>query len=447
MNGFGGERVECTVCGHAWRLTALDVERNNSWCDMCMEPRRLDGSPPAWLNRQATPPPEPRATPSGIGLLLKRQARAEAPPVERPRERALPTTNTAQAFPATVVQRMPNRRQAAVSLPRVLLRHIARDCGVRIERPERGDAVVVATGDVRAKDRVLLRIREDVLYVAEVLTEEQFVRESTRLLTAFLTRESQPMMHIDQIRAGRLRLEAWLGLPRDDRHPWALPGELRGGSVYLSRPILEWCQENSQTIEDPEAWLQRGFPDANGWGQGSMPFCARLEDDEPPRFLSLVVSAAEHQAQQDAWKRLLEAQAEPAEPTTVLPDALVALTERLELSLPAEPLEPAQAVLAGWSQAGSAALARRAMAMFLLDRVENDTQRAALRGLGVTDRQLEVLYQKWRGAGRPVLALSGIVEDDELSQAIDRRLEDGDRPRRSHPGVHQVGTPPRPDAP
>ncbi|MEL6345072.1 MAG: hypothetical protein AAFV53_18330 [Myxococcota bacterium] len=425
MSGFGGERVECSVCGHAWRLTALDVERNNSWCDMCMEPRRLDGSPPSWLNRQATPEPDlppsrtPSASASGIGLLLKRQSRSEASasPISLSR-RPTPAPSAGQGYPATILQRMPSRRQATVAMPGPLVRHLHRAMGVRPERTEQGEILVIATGDVRARDRVLVRVREGLLYVAEVLKEEHYIRETNRMIRSALIRDSQPMMHIDEVRAARLRLENWLQLPRDDRNPWSLPGELRAGSVYLSRQILEWCQARSGSEEPPEAWLQRGFPDAEEWGPGAMPFCARLEETQPARFNSLVVSSAEHQAQQDAWKRLMADEPEDQGPPVALPDALLALMTRLNLPHPRGILEPGQAVLAGWSEAGSAALARRAMAMFLLDRVENETQQAALRGLGVTDRRLEVLYQKWRDAGRPTLALSGIVEDDELHHAL-----------------------------
>ena len=302
------------------------------------------------------------------------------------------------------------------------MRHLIDNLGMRFDRPSRGgDALVTTSGDVRPGDRVLLRVRDGQLFISEALTAERYARETNRQAEAFLTRESQPFTHIGEIRAARLRLEAWLGLSRDDRHPWAIPGELKGGSLLLSRRMLSWCRERCGSHEEPENWLQRGFPRPEDWGPGPMSFCARLEEHDPhPRFRSLVVSAAEHQVQQECWKRLLDTRSRAAAgPAVSLPAPLLGLMRRLELPVPRDGLSDSQAILSVWSAARSPALARRAMAMFLLERVETETQRAALRGLGVADRQIESLYERWREAGRPAAALQGMVEPDEIGAALE----------------------------
>ena len=91
MSGSGGARVECTICGHAWRVTATDADRGSTWCDLCQEPRTMDGRPPIWLERgrSTAPAPEPAAAPapsrpaSGLGLLLKRSQPAAPPAAPR----------------------------------------------------------------------------------------------------------------------------------------------------------------------------------------------------------------------------------------------------------------------------------------------------------------------------------------------------------------------------
>ncbi|MFT4977505.1 MAG: hypothetical protein ACI8S6_003410, partial [Myxococcota bacterium] len=375
-----------------------------------------------------TSPAESRPV-SGLGLLVKRPASttpepaSAAEPASSSRGRAKTRRGgvSQQGYPATIHHRGPGRRQASVRLPGPIMRHLIDNLGMRFDRPERGgDALVSASDEVRPGDRVMLRVRDGQLVVAETLSSDRYARETNRQALAYLSRESQPFTLIDEIRAARLRLEAWLGLPRDDRHPWSVPGELKGGSLILSRRVLAWCQDRSGSHEDPENWLQRGFPRPEDWGPGPMAFCARLEENEPhPRFRSLVVSAAEQLTQNDAWKRLLDTDARAAAgPAQSLPAPLSGLLRRLELAQP-RTLPESQAILSAWSAASSPALARRAMAMFLLERVETETQRAALRGLDVADRQIESLHERWREAGRPVAALQGMVEPDEIGAALE----------------------------
>lgn len=398
-----------------------------------------------------TGPAESIRPASGLGLLVKRPAptEPETVPSPAPSSQAAPVSSSRapvvrsaahrgeprQGYPATIHHRGPGRRQASVRLPGPILRHLIDNVGMRFDRPERGgDALVTASDDVQPGDRVLLRVRDGQLAVAETLSADSFARETNRQARAFLGRESQPFTHIDEIRAARLRLEAWLGLSRDDRNPWAIPGELKDGALLLSRRVLLWCQSRSGSHEDPQNWLQRGFPRPEDWGPGPMSFCARLEDHDPrPRFRSLVISAAEHQVQIDAWRRLLDTDARVSGADGAgrdLAAPLLGLMRRLELAPPRTALPESQAVLSAWSAAGSAALARRSMAMFLLERVETETQRAALRGLGIADRQIEALYERWREAGRPVAALQGIVEPDEIEAALEALAQS--------PGAQQI---------
>lgn len=451
MNGTDGERIECNICGHAWRLTPQDAERGSAWCDLCQESRTLSGGVPNWMNRPE--PPSTSRPASGLGLLLKGSVSAP-PAAPAPQPTANRSTTSAnrsttakpaappsyaepapaptppkrsggisrQGYPATIHHKGPGRRQASVRLPGPILRHLTVHQGIHLERPARGgDALITAPESIRPGDRVMLRIRDGKLIVSETLTSESYARETNRLARTFLVRESEPFTHIDEIRAARLRMEAWLGLPRDDRHPWSIPGELKNGSLILSRRVLAWCQARISGREDPESWLQRGFPRPEDWGPGPMSFCVRLEEYDPhPTFRSLVVSTAEHQLQHDVWKMMLDTDAQLSlGPELSLPAPLLGLMRRLELPVPRADLPEAQSILAAWSTSRSPALARRAMAMFLLERVQTETQRISLRGLGIADRQLETLYDRWCEAGRPIVALQGMVEPEEIGPALE----------------------------
>jgi hypothetical protein len=360
----------------------------------------------------------------GIGLLLKnrpspalipettdRASDAWSPTAPAPVAAASwePEAARGEGWPATVLHRLPRERRAAVRVAAPILRQLQAIDGLRLVHGATGGELLIRATDARAGDRVLLGAQDGQLVVDGYLSADAYSRQVSRCIQRLLAEEAAPHTQIDAIRAARRRLESWLGLPEDPRNPWALPGDLSDGTLYLSRRILDWC---GQRVEAPATrWLDGGLPDVESWGPGPLTFATVREAGGG--FTSILISEDEHAALSDSWRRLMTAEEAPG-----LPEVIQVLLRQLSIPSPALPLPEHLSVLAAWSGAPAPALARRAQAMLLLSLATAPAQRSSLRGLGLIDRQLEGLHRQWTDAGCPADALPGIVTDDELPAAL-----------------------------
>lgn len=317
-----------------------------------------------------------------------------------------------EGWPATVRHRLPQERRAAVHLIPPLLRHLRSVEGLRLHQGNEPDELLIRATEARAGDRVLLGIEDGQLVVDGYLSEDAYSRQIARCIRRLLADEASPHIRIDAIRTSRRRLEAWLGLPEDPRNPWALPGDLSDGTLYLSRHILDWCSERVKVPLDQ--WLEGALPSTDEWGPGPLTFATVRGIGGS--FTSILISENEHTAQSDAWHWLMKSQHEQ-----FLPEGIRSLLNQLSIPVPAMPLPDHLSVLVSWSTAEAPGLARRAQAMLLLS-LSNTAQRNSLRGLGLVDRQVEILHRQWTAIGCPTDILPGLVTDEELPAALTAQI-------------------------
>lgn len=362
-------------------------------------------------------------TASGISLLIKNQPSTSTvtePPTatQRAEESWQPTipaphvaedSLVSEGWPAAVLHRLPQDRRAAVQVAQPILHHLQSIDGLRLVEGSTPGELLIRTTEAHAGDRVLLSVSDGYLQIDGYLSADAYTRQVSRCVQRLLSQIAAPHTNIDAVRAARRRLESWLDLKEDPRNPWSLPGNLSESTIYLSRRILSWC---SRRVDTPASrWLDGGLPEATQWGPGPLTFASVRGEDGS--FSPIIISTEEHTAQSAAWRRLM------AEDTALaLPKSLTVLLGRLSIPLPTVPLAEPLAVLATWSEADAPALARRAQALLLLSLATEPKQRKGLRGLGVTNPQLEDLHQKWTDAGCPADVLPGIVTDEELPTAL-----------------------------
>jgi len=378
------------------------------------------------IDKNGVPVPDPiHRSPKGLALLIKGlpqlQPRPKTPKKEPPKKKE-PTTI---GYPATVIGHDSGSDTVLVRLPSPVFRQLKRTPKLNIEPGQKSTEVVISTHrPMEPGNTLLVHVQANKLIAGDLIDSEDYPAVVTTFVTPLLKKQSRPLTQVDEVRLAQRQMERWLGVPRDDRTPWALPGRLEGKRLHFSRRILELCQQ--RTGGSFEQWIHSGLPRPVDWGCGPIRFCARLEMTDPePVFRSMVVSDAEHSAQIAAWSRFLTVTDSPTGGRVSLPDALEAMLLRLDADELPSPFPEGLRVLAKWSGLQDCGLARRAQAMFLLSVVTQETQRQQMRQLQLTTPDVETLHQAWVAAGSPVDVLSAMVLEDEVTDAVGCLFHDG----------------------